>query len=77
MFSFIGFPPFFSSLRMQDAKAQDAKRKKKKLLNERRKLQEKMKLKMVLPGDSGPSVLEAKPLFALDQIKSDQACTGE
>lgn len=57
---------------LEDAKAQDAKRKKKKLLNERRKLQEKMKLKMVLPGDSGPSVLEAKPLFALDQIKSDQ-----
>jgi hypothetical protein len=28
---------------------------------------------MVIPGDGGPSVLEAKPLFALDQIKTDQA----
>jgi hypothetical protein len=43
-------------------------------MNERRKLQEKMRLKMVIPGDGGPSVLEAKPLFALDQIKTDQAC---
>jgi hypothetical protein len=33
-----------------------------------------MRLKMVIPGDGGPSVLEAKPLFALDQIKTDQAC---
>jgi hypothetical protein len=43
-------------------------------MNERRKLQEKMRLKMVIPGDGGPTVLEAKPLFALDQIKTDQAC---
>ncbi|XP_046641788.1 pre-rRNA 2'-O-ribose RNA methyltransferase FTSJ3-like [Daphnia pulicaria] len=57
---------------LEDAKVQDAKRKKKKLMNERRKLQEKMRLKMVIPGDGGPSVLEAKPLFALDQIKTDQ-----
>ena len=57
---------------IQDSKLQDAKRKKKKLMNERRKLQEKMRLKMVIPGDGGPSVLEAKPLFALGQIKTDQ-----
>ena len=33
-----------------------------------------MKLKMVIPGDSGPSVMEATPLFTLHQIKTDQAC---
>ena len=64
----------FSVIYLQDAKLQDAKRKKKKLLKERRSLQEKMKLKMVIPGDSGPSVMDATPLFTLHQIKTDQAC---
>lgn len=58
--------------RFQEEKHADAKRKRKKLLKERRSLQEKMKLKMVIPGDSGPSQIENKNLFSLDQIKSVQ-----
>lgn len=27
---------------------------------------------MIIPGDSGPNVLEATPLFNLTQIKTDQ-----
>lgn len=50
----------------------EAKRKKKKLTKERKNLQEKMKLKMVIPGDSGPGLVETKTLFALNQIKSSQ-----
>ena len=48
----------------------EEKRKKKKLLKERRNLQEKMKLKMVIPGDSGPGLIETKSLFGLGQIKT-------
>lgn len=48
----------------------EAKRLKKKMLKDRRNLQEKMKLKMVIPGDSGPGLLETKTLFSLTQIKS-------
>ena len=40
------------------------------MLKDRRTLQEKMRLKMVIPGDSGPGLLETKTLFALTQIKS-------
>lgn len=50
----------------------EAKRKKKKVLKERRNLQEKMKLKMVIPGDSGPGTIETKNLFALNQITSSE-----
>lgn len=57
---------------LQQEKLKEAKRKKKKVLKERRSLQEKMKLKMVIPGDSGPGTIETKNLFALDQIKSSE-----
>ena len=56
---------------MKEEKERELKRKKKKILKERRTLQEKMRLKMVLPGDSGPGILE-KSLFNLSQIQSGQ-----
>lgn len=40
------------------------------MLKERRSLQEKMKLKMVIPGDSGPGLIESRTLFGLGQIKT-------
>merc|ERR1712136_387583 len=42
---------------------------KKKVLKDRKSLQEKMRLKMVIPGDSGPGLLE-NSLFGLTQIKT-------
>lgn len=47
----------------------ELKRKKKKVLKDRKSLQEKMRLKMVIPGDSGPGLLE-NSLFGLTQIKT-------
>lgn len=61
-------------IRRKAARLKEAKRKKKKILKERKTLQEKMKLKMVIAGDSGPGLQEQVPLFNLTQIKSDQVC---
>jgi len=47
----------------------ELRRKKKKVLKERKSLQEKMRLKMVIPGDTGPGLLE-NSLFGLTQIKT-------
>ena len=47
----------------------DLRRKKKKVLKERKSLQEKMRLKMIIPGDTGPGLLE-NSLFGLNQIKT-------
>ena len=38
--------------------------------DEQQQQQMKMRLKMVLPGDSGPALQESKTLFGLNQIKS-------
>jgi len=54
---------------IEEEKRMELRRKKKKVLKERKSLQEKMRLKMVIPGDTGPGLLE-NSLFGLTQIKT-------
>lgn len=51
------------------SKLQEAKRKKKKILKERRKLHERLNLKMIIKDDE-PIIDEDRELFALSQIKN-------
>ena len=60
---------------LEDERARELKRKKKKVTKERRTLQEKMRLKMVVAGDAGPGIQE-KTLFGLKQIKTAKVLTS-
>ncbi|XP_054710443.1 pre-rRNA 2'-O-ribose RNA methyltransferase FTSJ3-like [Uloborus diversus] len=56
------------------SKLQDAKRKKKKILKERKKLHDRMNLKMIIKDDE-PVIQEDRELFKLDQIKNPKDLT--
>lgn len=56
----------------QAEQAKEAKLKRKKLLKEKSKLLQKMKLGPGVKGDIGPTVIETKNMFSLKQIKSAQ-----
>lgn len=56
---------------LQDEEKKEMKRKKKKALKERKKLNEKLNLKMVLKGDEGPT-MEGDEMFNLKMVKSSK-----
>ncbi|CAG7822901.1 unnamed protein product [Allacma fusca] len=55
---------------LKQAEEREAKKKKKKLLKERRKVHEKTNLKMILPGDAGPTDTQEDLLFSLKSVRS-------
>jgi len=57
---------------LQEEEAQALKRKRKRTNKERKKLQDRLNLKMVLRGDEGPK-LERDDVFRLQQIESSKA----
>lgn len=57
---------------LQEEEAQALKRKRKRANKERKKLQDRLNLKMVLRGDEGPK-LERDDMFRLQQIESSKA----
>ncbi|KAJ4434370.1 hypothetical protein ANN_22929 [Periplaneta americana] len=57
---------------LQDEEAREMRRKRKRTNKERKKLQDKLNLKMILRGDEGPK-LEAADMFELKQIHSGKA----
>jgi len=57
---------------LKDSQLKEAKKKKKKLLKERRKVHDKTNLKMIIPGDSGPTDTMEDSLFTLKTLKSSQ-----
>nr|CAD7431371.1 unnamed protein product [Timema monikensis] len=57
---------------LQEEEARDLKRKKKRTNKERKKLQDRLNLKMVLRGDEGPR-LEGEDMFALNQVTTIEA----
>jgi AdoMet-dependent rRNA methyltransferase SPB1 len=58
---------------LQEEEARDLKRKRKRTNKERKKLQDRLNLKMVLQGDEGPK-LERHDMFQLKQIESSKVC---
>jgi AdoMet-dependent rRNA methyltransferase SPB1 len=58
---------------LQEEEARDLKRKRKRTNKERKKLQDRLNLKMVLRGDEGPK-LETDDMFQLKQIESSKVC---
>lgn len=57
---------------LKQSQLKEAKKKKKKLLKERRKIHEKTNLKMIIPGDVGPTDTTEDSLFTLKTLKSTQ-----
>ncbi|CAG2066271.1 unnamed protein product, partial [Timema podura] len=55
-----------------EEEARELKRKKKRTNKERKKLQDRLNLKMVLRGDEGPR-LEGDDMFALNQVTTVEA----
>lgn len=58
---------------LQEEEAQALRRKRKRANKERKKLQDRLNLKMVLRGDEGPK-LERDDMFRLQQIESSRVC---
>jgi AdoMet-dependent rRNA methyltransferase SPB1 len=58
---------------LQEEEVRDLKRKRKRTNKERKKLQDRLNLKMVLRGDEGPR-LERSDVFQLKQIESSKVC---
>jgi AdoMet-dependent rRNA methyltransferase SPB1 len=58
---------------LQEEEARDLKRKRKQTNKERKKLQDRLNLRMVLRGDEGPK-LERDDMFQLKQIESSKVC---
>jgi AdoMet-dependent rRNA methyltransferase SPB1 len=58
---------------LKEEEAQALKRKRKRTNKERKKLQDRLNLKMVLRGDEGPK-LERDDMFRLQQIESSKVC---
>ena len=57
---------------LKDAELREGKRKKKKLLKERRKIHDKTNLKMIIPGDIGPTDTSEDSLFTLKSIRTSE-----
>lgn len=56
---------------LQDEEYRDQKRKKKKVLKERKKLNERLNLKMILKNDDGPT-MEGDDMFSLKQVSDNK-----
>lgn len=75
MFVSLVFSLMLIILLLQAEELRELKRKKKKALKERRKLNERLNLKMVLKGDDGPT-MEGDDMFSLKQLSTANQITS-
>jgi len=55
---------------VKDAELKETKKKRKKLLKDRKKIHDKTNLKMIIPGDAGPTDTSEDSLFTLKSMKT-------